>query len=105
MVKTLKAREIAKLSSLVRQCGFDATFSVLLTNGKPCVLSDVRPEVTEKGNFSIRTICLRADGREMRFDGRYEFRLAGEPEFTPRVRSGRQSAADAKSRRRQQGET
>ena len=103
-IKNVTARDIAKLSGLARQAGFDLTFNVLL-NGKSCVLSDIRPDVTAKGNPSIRTICLRADGKEMRFDGHYEFKLTAFPDFNSRrskVTTG--AAARLKSGRCEEGE-
>jgi hypothetical protein len=103
-IKSVTARDVTKLSGLARQAGFDVTFNVLLS-GKSVVLSDIRPDVTAKGNPSIRTICLRVDGKEMRFDGHYEFRLTGFPDFrsrTSKVTGG--AAARTKSGRRKEGE-
>lgn len=103
-IKNVTARDITKLSGLARQAGFDVTFNVLLS-GKSVVLSDIRPDVTAKGNPSIRTICLRVDGKEMRFDGRYEFRLAGFPDFKRRTLNVTAGAATHReSGRREKGE-
>jgi hypothetical protein len=75
MKKTMRASDMAKLASLAHQAGVNVTFKVLI-EGKPRLLSSLRPDVTTKGNPSTRTIHLKQDGRAISFDGRYEFHLA-----------------------------
>jgi hypothetical protein len=74
MIRTVKARDMAKFSSLAKQIGLEVRFKVLY-QGKEQIISDLRPELTAKGNPSSRTIRLKQNGKEARFDGRYEFQL------------------------------
>jgi hypothetical protein len=68
------AKELLSLASLARQVHRRATFKV--RRGDSIVtLSDLRPDVTAKGNFTSRTVNLKEDGKAKSYDGNYVFDL------------------------------
>lgn len=67
-----KARDLAKLTGLLRASG-GVRFEREHEDGRISVLAHVRPSTTAKGNGSLRTVLMAEDGKEVAYDGRYEF--------------------------------
>jgi hypothetical protein len=66
------SKQLVKLVGLGKRTGFRFEFERHLPDGTS-ILSDIRPSVTAKGHFSVRTVYLREDGLEVAYDGNYEF--------------------------------
>jgi hypothetical protein len=69
------SKQLVKLVGLGKQTGFRFEFERRLPD-RMSILSDIRPSVTPKGHFSVRTVYLKEDGVDVAYDGNYEFNLA-----------------------------
>jgi hypothetical protein len=67
-------KNLVKLAGLGKACGHRFEFERRV-HERTSILSDLRPGVTPKGNFSVRTVYLNEDGVEAAYDGNYEFDL------------------------------
>ena len=74
---TVSAKQLAKASGPIRRAhGVIPTFDVQRGN-RTVTISDPRPDVTAKGNTSLKTIHLKEDGQPASYDGNYLFGIVG----------------------------
>ena len=75
MPKKIKAKDLAKVCSLLRHFRRIDVKVEHLRGGTTRTLSEVRPDISAKGRPTTRTIQAVEDGCQRYFDGNYEFEV------------------------------
>jgi hypothetical protein len=69
----ITARDLCKLCSLMRQVNRTVVGAEHLKGDKTHTLTNLRPDVTARGNASVKRIGVVEDGHEKWYAGNYEF--------------------------------